>query len=55
MGWEEEQDWERREGDELEQALRPGWLVCGILLHGGRATTKDKSPIMFQSSRELQS
>lgn len=54
-GWEEEQQgWETNDGDELQLALRSGWLVWGILLCGGRATVGEKGPIMFQGSLELQ-
>lgn len=38
------------DGDELQLALRPHWLVRGILLCGGRATVGEEGPRMFQEN-----
>lgn len=43
------------DGDELQLALRSGWLVWGILLCGDRATVGEKGPIMFQDSFRVES
>lgn len=51
----EQQGWETNDGNELQLALRSGWLVWGILLCGGRATVGEKGSMMFQGSFRVES